>query len=316
MSLISICIPAFNEAENVPLAVKQVEELFARNIRQHQLEIVITDNASTDHTWQVIQNLAASRPHLKGFRFSRNFGYQNSVFAGLSLATGDALIELDADLEDPPAVIEEFINKWQEGYQVVYGVRRKRHLPWYTKPIFSIYYLLFSYLSDLNIPRNSGDFRLIDKKVAEILRNLPERNLYLRGLVTYLGFRQTPVVYDRQPRQSGQSKFRFRHYVALAIDAVTAFSKTPLRLMGAVGSFIFGVSLLLGIYYTYDRLHNGTPIPGFTTLALLSLFLHGVTLIFIGVLGEYLSRIFDDSKFRPRVIIADAVNAPTYPTTL
>jgi polyisoprenyl-phosphate glycosyltransferase len=316
MALISICIPAFNEAENLPIAVQKVEELFTGSLKRHGFEIIVTDNASTDSTWSIIKSLGNSKPYIKGYQFSRNFGYQNSIFAGLSLATGDAVVELDADLEDPPMIIEEFVKKWEEGFQVVYGVRRTRHLPWYAKPIFAAYYFLFSRLSDIDIPRNSGDFRLLDRKVINVLRSLPERNLYLRGLVSYLGFKQTPVVYDRHPRHSGTSKFRFRQYFVLAIDAITAFSKTPLRLMAVIGLFVFGISMLLSGYYLYERFHFGTPIPGFTTLAILSLFLHGITLIFIGVLGEYLSRIFDDSKFRPRVVISESVNSPDFPTCL
>lgn len=310
---ISICIPAFNESALIERAITEVESLFEKQLNNYSLEIVVTDNCSTDATWSILQRLSASKPHLKAYRFSRNFGYQNSVFAGLSLATGDAVVELDADLEDPPQIILEFVQKWQEGFQVVYGVRNTRHGSRLLRVLFSLFYRLLHSLSDLKIPRDTGDFRLLDRKVVDVLKSLPERNLYLRGLVTYLGFKQCPVRYDRQPRQQGASKFRFVHYVVLAIDALTAFSKTPLRLISVLGAMLFVGAMLLSAYYVYDRVVNGVPVAGFTTLAVLSLFLHSMTFIFIGILGEYLSRVFDDSKFRPRVIISDAIgdsNAP------
>ncbi|OFZ52114.1 MAG: hypothetical protein A2428_02520 [Bdellovibrionales bacterium RIFOXYC1_FULL_54_43] len=312
---ISICIPVFNEARNLPAAVQAIDELFKSELRDYSPEIIVTDNASTDDTWKVAEDLAGTRPYLKAFRFSRNFGYQNSIFAGLSIAKGDAVIELDADLEDPPAVIPEFVKKWNEGYDVAYGIRRKRYAPWALKILFSGFYKLLNRISDFRIPENSGDFRLLDRKVVEVLKRLPERNLYLRGLVSFLGFKQVAVVYDRQPRMSGHSKFRILHYFVLAIDALTAFSKTPLRLIGVLGLLLFLLASALGSYYLVGYLINGTPLPGFTTLVVLTLFLHSVTFIFLGVLGEYLSRIFDDSKARPRVVVAEAINSKDFPKT-
>jgi glycosyltransferase involved in cell wall biosynthesis len=316
MKMISICIPVYNEAENIPVVVEVVESLFRDNLSTYALEFVVTDNASTDHTWQVIQRLASTRTNLRAFRFARNFGYQNSVFAGLFMATGDAVIELDADLEDPPHVILEFIRLWEEGYDVAYGVRSKRFAPWYLQFLFSAFYAVLTRLSDLKIPQNAGDFRLLDRKVLDALKQFPERNLYLRGLVTFIGFRQIPVIYERHPRLSGSSKFRFFHYFALAIDALTAFSKTPLRLIGVCGLGLFVLAMGLAGYYLYGHFVSRTPVPGFTTLVVLTLLLHSITLIFLGVLGEYLSRIFDDAKRRPRVIIAEAVNAPDFPRVL
>ncbi len=307
--MISICIPVYNEAESLPVAISSVEALFADKLAGYELEIVITDNASTDGTWAIASAFAATRPYVKAFRFSRNFGYQNSVFAGLSMATGDAVVELDADLEDPPRVITEFVERWEQGFDVVYGVRRKRHASFLMRILFRLFYKFLRLASSLDIPENSGDFRLLDRRVVNILKNLPERNLYLRGLVTYLGFRQTPVYYDRDPRVAGRSKFSLIHYMILAIDGVTAVSKTPLRVIAVIGFVIFCLSILLGIYYVRGALFYKVPIQGFTTLVVLMLMLHGLNFIFVGVIGEYLSRIFDDSKGRPRVVIAESINA-------
>jgi dolichol-phosphate mannosyltransferase len=316
---ISICIPVFNEAKNLPVAIKTVEDLFflpESPLRKFALELVVTDNASTDETWAVVKKLSEEKSHLKAYRFSRNFGYQNSVFTGIFMATGDAVVELDADLEDPPAVILEFVRRWEEGYEVAYGVRGKRHAPWIMRVFFRLFYKILSSVSDLEIPENSGDFRLLDRKVVDVLKLLPERNLYLRGLVSYLGFKQIAVPYNRDPRLSGTSKFRFFHYVVLAIDAITAFSKTPLRLIGALGVGVFIFSVFLSVWYLVGYLLHGAAVPGFTTLVVLLLMLHSVTFIFLGILGEYLSRIFDDSKSRPRVIIAEALNDLTPPKVL
>jgi len=313
---ISICIPAFNEAQNVPIAINAVEEVFKKNLPGYLLELIITDNASTDETWKKIQSLAADRPNLKAYRFSRNFGYQNSVFTGLSLATGAAVIEMDADLEDPPHVIPQFVEKWESGFEVVYGVRSKRHGSLMKRFLFSIFYKLLNLLSEYEIPKNAGDFRLLDRKVVDALKHLPEHNLYLRGLVVYLGFKQTPIVYARQPRHSGKSKFRFFHYIILAIDAITAFTKFPLRLIGVMGVLMFLASFALSMHYLFGFFKDGTPIAGFTTLVILILALHSITFIFLGVIGEYLSRIFDDSKKRPRVIISESIHDPDYPKSL
>lgn len=313
---ISICIPVFNEAANLPIAVATVDKLFAEQLPAYELELIVTDNGSTDATWELVQSLAKERPNLKGYRFSRNFGYQNSVFTGISMATGDAVIELDADLEDPPAVIPQFVRLWEQGYDVAYGVRRTRSGPRWLVFLFSIFYWVLRRMSDLDIPANSGDFRLLDRKVVEVIKSLPERNLYLRGLVSYAGFKQAAVLYDRDPRLSGTSKFRFIHYVTLAVDALTAFSKTPLRLIGVLGVLLFLGSLLAIAYYIFGYFMWGSALPGFTTLIVIILFLQSITYIFLGVLGEYLSRIFDDAKFRPRVIITEAVNAQDFPRWL
>ena len=305
---ISICIPTLNEEENVYKVVDVVEGLFRNDLANYLLEIIITDNASTDRTWEVVKELSKNRPYLKGFRFSRNFSYQNSVFAGLCLANGDAIIALDADLEDPPSVIPEFVKKWEQGFDVVYGVRKKRYAPVYLKILFNLFYRFLNLFSSINIPENAGDFRLLDRRVVDILKELPERNLYLRGLVSYLGFNQAAVPYNRQPRISGKSKFRFTHYIILAFDALTALSKTPLRVIGIIGMGLFSFSLMLAAYYIISAILNPVEVKGFISIVVLLLSLHGINFIFLGIIGEYLSRIFDDAKYRPRVIISETTN--------
>lgn len=306
---ISVCIPVYNEEDNITRAVTAIENLFVDELSGYDLEFVVTDNASTDRTWRVICELARTRPNLKAFRFSRNFGYQNSIFAGLSLSTGDAVIEIDADLEDPPDVIPRFVEKWREGFHVVYGVRAKRHGSRIFRALTHVFYRVLNRLAEHRIPEDSGDFRLLDRRVVAALVALPERNLYLRGLVSYLGFQQTPVVYERRPRTAGRSKFHLVQYIVFALDGITAFTKAPLRLIGVIGVVLFIASLGLATLYLIRFLLGEIPVMGFTTLVILMLGLHGVTFIFLGVLGEYLSRVFDDAKHRPRVIIAESINS-------
>ncbi len=313
MKTVSICIPVYNESNNISIAVQEVETLFHQKLFNYQLELVVTDNASTDNTWRIIQELASSRPHLRAYRFSRNFGYQNSVFAGLSMSTGDAVIELDADLEDPPSIIPDFISRWEEGFDIVYGVRSKRYGSKFFLWSVQRFYRMLNAISDIHIPENAGDFRLLDRKVVDILKELPERNLYLRGLVSFIGFRQCPVLYERNERRSGKSKFKVMHYVVLAIDALTSFSKKPLRLIGILGVLLFVFSSVLALHYLVGYLMGGSEARGFTTLVILMLFLHSTTFIFLGVLGEYLSRIFDDAKFRPRAIIQETIHVDHHP---
>jgi len=310
---ISICIPTLNEEANICNAVNVVENLFSNELLEYELEIIVTDNASSDQTWKLVKDMSETRPFLRGFRFSRNFGYQNSVFAGLSLAKGDAVIAIDADLEDPPDVVPEFVKEWEQGNDVVYGVRRNRYSPFFLKfLIFTFYHLLFK-LSPIKVPKNSGDFRLLDRKVLNILKSLPERNLYLRGLISYIGFKQKAVFYDRQPRMYGKSKFRLGHYIIFAIDAFTALTKVPLRAIGIIGAILFSFSILTALFYIIGKLLGTHEVKGFTTIVVLMLMMNGMNFMFIGIIGEYLSRIFDDSKSRPRVIISETVNEENPP---
>lgn len=313
---ISICIPVYNEAENIAVAVETVEAMFRADLPGYDLEIIVTDNGSTDSSWEVVRQLGASRPHLRACRFSRNFGYQNSVFAGLSLATGDAVIELDADLEDPPHVIPRFVAEWEQGQHVVYGIRAKRHGSPIMRALFALYYRMFNRIANIDIPVDAGDFRLLDRKVVEVLKLLPERHLYLRGLVPFLGFRQKGISYERQPRRSGVSKFRGLHYILLALDALTAFSVAPLRWVGVLGVISFVVALLLALYYLIGFLAYGAPVAGFPTLVILVLGLQSINFMILSLMGEYLGRVFDGVKNRPRVVVDETLNIDEPPRTL
>lgn len=312
---ISICIPVYNESENIAVAIETVEAMFRDQLPDYALEIVVTDNGSTDATWATVRQLSATRSNLRACRFSRNFGYQNSVFAGLSLATGDAVIELDADLEDPPHVIPRFVAEWERGSHVVYGIRAKRHGSVVLRALFAVYYRVFNRMANIDIPVDAGDFRLLDRKVVEVLKRLPERHLYLRGLVPFLGFRQTGLTYERDPRRAGVSKFRGLHYLMLALDAVTAFSVAPLRWVGVLGVISFVVALLLAIYYLFAYLVHGSPVAGFATLVILVLGLQSINFMILSLMGEYLGRVFESVKGRPRVVVDETINIDEPPRT-
>jgi dolichol-phosphate mannosyltransferase len=264
----------------------------------------------------VVRALGASRTHLRACRFSRNFGYQNSVFAGLSLATGDAVIELDADLEDPPHVIPRFVTEWERGQHVVYGIRAKRYGSPLMRATFAVFYRVFNRIANVDIPVDAGDFRLLDRKVVEVLKRLPERHLYLRGLVPFLGFRQKGISYERQPRRAGVSKFRGLHYVVLALDALTAFSVAPLRFVGMLGLLSFVAAMLLAFYYLFTFLAYDTPVAGFPTLVILVLGLQSINFMILSLMGEYLGRVFDAVKGRPRVVVDETLNIDDPPRTL
>ncbi len=313
---VSICIPVFNESENIENAISSVERLFSEKLKTYSLEIIVTDNGSSDDTWEIIEKLSKSRPNLIAYKFSRNFGYQNSVFAGLSLATGDAIIELDADLQDPVEVIPEFIESWEEGYNVVYGIRTARSCSRVKKLAYGFFYKTMGALAELDIPPDAGDFRLIDRKVANVLKALTEKNLYLRGLISHIGFKQKAIYYQRNSRELGESKFSFKDYFIFAFDGITAFSKKPLRGIAFVGVILFFLSFGLGTYYLLTSLIRGSGAPGFPTTIIISLALHGINFIFLGIIGEYLSRIFDDAKNRPRVIISESINSEDPPLFL
>jgi len=313
---ISICIPVYNEGANARTAVETVEAVFREHLSHYALELVITDDGSRDDTWAVITELAATRPYLKAYRFSRNFGYQNAVFAGLCLSTGDAVIEVDADLEDPPAVIPRFVAEWEQGQHVVYGIRGKRYTPVVWRVLFATYYRVFNRIANIKVPVDAGDFRLLDRQVVDILKQLPERHLYLRGLVPFVGFRQKGIPYDRQPRIAGETKFRWVQRILFAIDGITAFSNAPLRWVGVLGVLSFLAAMGLAIYYLAAYLMGGQAAAGFPTLVILILGLQSINFMILSMIGEYLGRVFDSVKGRPRVVIHESLNAESAPKTL
>jgi glycosyltransferase involved in cell wall biosynthesis len=304
--LISICTPAFNEQDNIYPCYEAVREFFETHAPQYAWEWIVTDNHSTDATFDRLRELAQRDPRVRGIRFSRNFGYQRSILANYMSARGDAAVQLDCDLEDPLAVVGEFLKQWESGYQVVYGVRRSRQEGALVQLARRTFYWGLDKISEDHLPRDVGDFRLIDRRIIDELAKVNDPHLYIRGRIANLGFRQTGVAYDRQPRLRGQSKFNFWRLCSLALDATLSHSVVPLRIATFMGLALCAATLLMIIGYSISRLFLGTDWPaGFTTLAVLILFGTGINGLFLGVIGEYLARIYQHLKGSGGVIIME-----------
>jgi glycosyltransferase involved in cell wall biosynthesis len=306
--LISIIIPARNEEGNID---RLEEELLAIiNPLPFDFEFIVIDNASTDLTGKKIKNICDRDPRWRYIRFSRNFTVEMSLTAGYHEARGDAIIVLYSDLQDPPDVIPRFIEKWKEGYDVVYGVRTVRTGdPIWRNFMVKIAYQLIRWFSEVPIPTDAGDFRLVTKQVRDSLEQCGEYNRYLRGIFAWLGFRQVGIEYERRPRLKGESKAPFWDTFFFTINAVTSFSLRPLRIFTLMGFIILLISFLASLVYAYIWLVESPP-AGITTVVILSLFGIGLNSLGIGVLGEYIGRIYAETKARPKYIIQEIYARP------
>lgn len=306
--LLSIVVPVYNEAENIDALYAAVIGAMVTESERYDFEFVFTDNHSSDATFSKIAELAARDGRIRAYRFSRNFGYQLSIQTGYTLARGDAAVQLDADLQDPPALIPDFLRLWEQGYQVVYGVRRARQEGWFITGLRRLFYWLVDTLSTDHLPRDAGDFRLIDRRIIDEIKAVRDPNIYVRGRIGAMGFRQIGVVYDRAERRFGESKFKFGHMLSLAIDAITSHSVIPLRLATYLGALVTFGSFLLSVGYVAAHYIVGTDWPpGFTTLTVLIAFSIGINGLLLGVIGEYLARIFLHLKQPAKVIIESSV---------
>lgn len=305
--MISIVIPSYNEEDVLPKLLKHL--LPVTSGFQEPCEIIFIDDGSTDRTWQIITNSHKENPLIKGIRFSRNFGHQSAVTAGLKYAGGDAVIIMDADLQDPPEILQKFIDKWKSGYEVVYAVRKKRKESFFKRSSYFIFYRLMRKLSDIEIPLDSGDFCLMDRKVVNQINALPEKNRFIRGLRSWVGFRHIGIEYERHARADGDVKYTLRKLISLALSGLLSFSSIPLRLSSLLGFFIAGTSFFGFIFFFLYRIFDlklfGYSIkeaPGTATIFLTILFLGGIQLITIGIIGEYIGKIFEEVKQRPTFI--------------
>jgi len=307
MKTISVVVPVFNEGENINLIYKAIVEFFENNLSNYKLEIIFSDNCSDDDSYSRIVDLSKLDERVKGIRLSRNFGYQANILTGYLNARGDAVVQMDSDGEDPPSVILEFVRCWEKGYKVVYGIRISRQESQLMQFQRKLFYSLLNYITSLHLPPGAGDFRLLDRAVVEALcERFGERDLYLRGLVSFIGFRQIGIPYHRGKRIVGPSKFSYLEYFHLAWDAITAFSQVPLRLISSIGSVVSGISALAMLFYFGLYFSGNVPVKGFTTLILILLFVSGVQLLSLGILGEYIARIFNEVKARPRSIVTES----------
>jgi glycosyltransferase involved in cell wall biosynthesis len=302
--IISLIIPVFNEEDNIFPLYEAVLPVINDCADKYNFELVFTDNHSTDSTFSKLGELRETDHRVRVFRFSRNFGYQKSILTGYLKARGDALIQLDCDLQDPPDLIPEFIKHWEDGCAVVYGVRRSRTEGAILNFARKLFYRLTDYLSEDDLPVDVGDFRLIDKKVVDVLRQVDDAQPYLRGMIAAMGFKQHGIQYDRRGRKRGQTNFRFKDLVGLALDGILNHSIVPLRLATFFGIGVTVLTLLAILGYVGGKLLLGLNWPaGFTTLTVLVLAGISVNALFLGIIGEYLGRIYQQVKKHPLVII-------------
>ena len=301
----SIIAPIFNESGNIPELYRRLNDVLGST--GEAWEIILVDDGSTDDSADLIREYAERDDRVKPVIFARNFGHQIAVTAGLDYSRGDAVVIIDSDLQDPPEVILDLITKWKEGYEVVYAIRAEREgESWFKLFTASLFYRLITKITDVNIPLDAGDFRLLDRKVVNVLNQMREKHRFLRGMSTWVGFRQTGVPYRRAARQVGETKYPFRNMFRLAINAVTSFSYFPLQLATYIGFIAAGLSILsIPIVIAIRLWGTETPLLGQTTTLIAVLFLGGVQLISLGILGEYIGRLYDEAKGRPLYIVVD-----------
>jgi dolichol-phosphate mannosyltransferase len=305
--LISVIVPVFKSEEIIPETHRRLTETLASLGPGLDYEIVFVNDGSPDGLLEVLRGLAASDRHVRVISLSRNFGHQIAVTAGLDVARGDAAVIIDDDLQDPPEVIPEMVAKWREGYQVVYGVRTRRPgESAFKRWTASLYYRLMQWMCDTPLPVDAGDFRLIDRVVIDALSGMREESRYLRGMGAWVGFRQYGLPYAREPRRSGQSTYDMRRMTRLAIDGVLSFSVRPLTLMAQFGFLVTAIAFLAGVWLVVERLVGAASVvPGWTSVIVAVLFMGGVQLLSLGVLGAYIGRVFYETKRRPLYLVAE-----------
>ncbi|MEW6401576.1 MAG: glycosyltransferase family 2 protein [Chloroflexota bacterium] len=301
----SIIAPIYNEIENLPELYRRVKEVMDSS--GEPWELVLVDDGSTDGSTDRIRALAEKDKHVRPVIFARNFGHQVAITAGWDYARGDAVVIIDADLQDPPEVILELAKKWREGYEVVYAVRVEREgETWFKTFTASMFYRLIKWITDVNIPVDTGDFRLMDRKVVNVLKKMRERHRFPRGMSAWVGFKQIGVDYKRAARVAGETKYPFRKMFKLAINAITSFSYFPLQVATFFGFFSAGIAIIAIPFVIYMRASGSQAFFGQATTLLAVLFLGGVQLISLGILGEYIGRLYDEAKGRPLYIVRES----------
>jgi glycosyltransferase involved in cell wall biosynthesis len=306
--LVSILVPAFNEEDNVERTYAEITRVFD-GLPEYDHEIVFTDNHSTDRTFALLSDIARRDPRVRVIRFARNYGYQRSLLVAYQSARGDCSVQVDCDLQDPPSLIPEMLERWREGHQVVYGIRRSLADGPVTAAMRRVYYYLVNALSEDELPVNAGEFRLVDGRILAELRKVSDTSPYLRGLISSMGYSQVGLEYDRGARVAGESKFPLSKMISLGLDGVLNHSLIPLRMASGIGMLVGFCTLLLLVGYLVGRVIFGQNWPaGFATTTLLLLL--GITLnaLFLGIIGEYLGRIFQQVKDRPRPIVEAIVD--------
>ena len=312
-NMISIVIPIYNEEENLNLLRERIFK--ASQSWGDSFELILVDDGSFDNSLTIMTDFTKDDEKIKVVKLSRNFGHQAAISAGMKISRGDVVVIMDGDLQDPPEELPRFLKKWKEGYQVIYAIRKNRKEFFLKKIAYKIFYRLLHVISDIDIPLDSGDFCVMDRKVVDVLNiQMIEQNRFVRGLRAYAGFRQIGVEYDRAERAAGEVKYTFKKLVKLALDGIFDFSTFPLRIATYFGFFVSLLSFLLGVFFIIHRIidfkilgYSPADVPGVASIAVAVFFLSGVILVVLGIIGEYIGRIYFEVKKRPFYIIEDVI---------
>jgi dolichol-phosphate mannosyltransferase len=301
----SFIIPIYNEEKSIPELYRRMSAVMEQ--LDAPAELILVNDGSRDRSLQMLRDLHEKDPRVCYLSLARNFGHQIAVTAGLNFVRGEAIVILDADLQDPPELIPDMVEKWQQGYQVIYAQRIKRHKErWFKRFTAYVFYRLLKRLANVDIPTDTGDFCLMDRQVVDILNSMPERNRYIRGLRSWVGFPQTAVYFERHPRFAGEVQYTFSKSLSLAVNGLVSFSKVPLRLSTYIGLFAAAIALVMAILVLYWRIFvPNSPLTGFTLILVAIFFLGAVQLVSIGILGEYIGRIYEEVKGRPLYTLAE-----------
>lgn len=309
---LAVVVPAYNESGGLREFHARLAAVFER-MPELACSVIYVDDGSRDDTWRVIESLASEDPRVAALRLSRNFGKELALTAGLDRADADAVVVIDADLQDPPELIPDFVDKWREGYDAVFGTRLEREGDsWLKKFTAHAFYRLMGRLSSTPIPRDTGDFRLLSRRAVEALRGLRERHRFMKGLFAWVGFRQVALPYHRDPRHAGHSKFNYWKLWNFALEGITSFSSVPLRMATYLGVLTAFFAFAFGVWIVLKTLLWGDDVPGYPSLMVVMLFLGGVQLMALGIIGEYLGRLYEEAKARPLYLI-DAWHPATPP---
>lgn len=302
---LSVVIPIFNEEETLEVLYARLSKVLDGLAEDY--EVIFVNDGSRDRSELILRDIQKRNPRFKSIHFSRNFGHQTAITCGFDHAKGRAVIAMDGDLQDPPEVLPDLLARWREGYDVVYAVRQKRKEGLLKRTAYKTFYWVLHKVSYLDIPLDSGDFSLIDRRVIDVLQSMPERNRFVRGLRTWAGFRQVGYEYAREARFAGQSKYSLGKLMKLAFDGLVSYSYVPLRLVSNVGLLVSMSALAYMGYLLVARMFGDMPIQGWTSTVVILLFLGGIQLLSLGVIGEYVGRIFEEVKHRPQYVVRDRV---------
>ncbi len=309
MNKVSLVIPMYYEEQVAEECYKRVTKVL-KELKDYDYEIIFVNDGSKDKTLPILEEIAKKDKKVKVISFSRNFGHQAAVTAGLKYVTGDAIVIMDADLQDPPELVPDMLKKWEEGYEVIYGKRKKRDGESAFKLLTAkAFYETLNKLSDVEIPKDTGDFRLVDRKVVDVINSLPEHNKFLRGLFSWVGFKQYAYEYERKERFAGKTKYPLKKMLKLAKDGILGFSSKPLKVVGGLGILSVIISIAILIYSILSfafSLNNLT--AGWTSIMCTVTFLSGIILISLWMIGEYIARIYDETKQRPQYVVDKTIN--------